>query len=164
MSELTKEHLNHVQAATLALVESSIAHSRTMRDTVAPQGFRDFCGIRDFSRIAVSLPQRSGVSVFAQFLCEYLLEKYPDANIIRLAHEETVYGDTIEPRIDFIRVDTPADYGRARQRIRESEKKYTFVIVDQSEWICGQDNRFEKLAEDMFREGTKDQYLINLST
>ncbi|AXG66600.1 hypothetical protein JA33_197 [Dickeya phage vB_DsoM_JA33] len=164
MSDLTIEQLNPVQRSILNVIETSMNYSKSIRQITAPKGFTDWRVISDYCRIAVTVPQRAGVSVLSQFLAEYLLEKFPDANIIRLGKEERVYGDSIEPRIDFIRVETPADYGRARQRIRESEKKYSFVIVDQSEWICGQDNRFEKLSEDMFRVGVDDQYLINLST
>ena len=164
MSDLTIEQLNPVQRSILNVIETSMNYSKQIREITAPKGFTDHRVIRDYCRIAVTVPQRAGVSVLSQFLADYLLEKFPEANIIRLGQEERVYGDTIEPRIDFIRVDTPADYGRARQRIRESQKMYSFVIVDQSDWICGQDNRFEKLSEDMFRVGVHDQYLINLST
>ena len=164
MSDLTVEQLNPVQRAILNVVESSMVYSKSIREITAPKGFTEWRVIRDYCRIAVTVPQRAGGSVMSQFLAEHLLEKFPEANIIRLGSHEKVYGDAIEPRIDFISVATPADYGRARQRIRESEKKYSFVIVDQSDWICGQDNRFEKLAEDMFRIGVEDQYLINLST
>lgn len=164
MSDITIEQLNPVQRSILNVIETSMNYSKSIREITAPKGFTDWRVISDYCRIAVTVPQRAGVSVLSQFLADHLLEKFPEANIIRLGKEERVYGDAIEPRIDFIRVDTPADYGRARQRIRESSKMYSFVIVDQSDWICGQDNRFEKLSEDMFRVGVHDQYLINLST
>lgn len=164
MSDFNKDHLNAIQRASFNLVIEAIEYSRKMRDIVAPNGYSSHRGITDFSRCAISLPQRSGVSVFGQFLCEHLLEAYPDERIIRLASEELLYGEGIEPRIDFINVREQTDYGRARQRLRNSEVGYSFVIVDQSEWVCGKDARFEGLAEDIFRPNIKHQFLINLST
>jgi len=162
MSDFNESNLNKIQKTLLQLVTDGIDYSKNVCSIVAPAGFADPKGIRDYCRIAVTMPQRAGSSVFAQFLSEHLSQKYPDANIIRLAGEELCYGESIDPRIDFITVKTPADYGRARRQIRDSEKKYNFVIVDSYEWVCGLDNRLEKLSVDMYRTGDADQYIIGL--
>lgn len=164
MSELLQENLNDVQQASFALVKSAIEYSRKMRGIIAPRGVNDPQYIADYCRIGITLPQRSGVTVFSQFLADYLLATYPDDRILRMAAEEQAYGDAIDPRIDFLYCKEQTDYGRARQVIRRSDVNYSFIIVDQSEWICGRDTRFEGLCSDMFREQLPHQFLINLST
>lgn len=163
MSEFTKESLNQMQRSMLQVIEGGIEYSKQIRSIVSPHK-HDMRSITDYSRIGITVPQRCGVSVFSQFLCDHLLELFPEAHILRLAQNELAYGDTIDPFIDFMKVDSPAEYGRARQKIRQSAKEYSFIIVDGADWICGSDNRFEKLAQDMYRSTCKEQFIITLST
>lgn len=158
-------NLNAVQTHTLEVIHASIAHSQTMLSTVAPAGFMDYRGIRDYCRIGFNLPQRSGSSVLSQYLIDDLSAKNPDAKILWLANNFDFFGTHTEENnnVSVFQMNDAAGYGRLISLLGDSNVVYNYVIVDNANYVCGRDVHFDKLAKAIFHQDAS-QYIITFSS
>lgn len=136
--------------------------------------------LRDFHTLGFHLPQRSGATVFAQYLLMDFMEKYPHADCLYIGIREPDLFQASDPdcRCDVFEIHDSAGYGRMCKQLKHEsdnilaqfgqpfeKKQYSLIVFDNSNYLRGRDIRFEQLLRAVHSPTVRPmQFLIHFSS
>lgn len=118
--------------------------------------------LRDYNTVGFHLPQRSGATVFAQWLLMDFMEKNPEARCLYIGTKEPDLFDVRPTKCDAFVYSDSSGYGRMCKHIKESfeikpslptdktyrvqnTQPYSLIIFDNCNYLRGRDVHFEQL-------------------
>lgn len=138
--------------------------------------------MRDFHTLGFHLPQRSGATVFAQYLLMDFMEKYPHAHCLYIGTREPDLFQVTDPscNCDAFIIHDAAGYGRMCKQLREvpkpdvfellgssiqSKPSYSLIVFDNANYLRGRDVRFEQLLRAVHNPRVRPvQFLIHFAS
>lgn len=138
--------------------------------------------MRDFHTLGFHLPQRSGATVFAQYLLMDFMEKYPGAKCLYIGTREPYLFSVTDPNVncDAFEIHDSAGYGRMCKMLKESrdptplpihiqeappEPPYSLIVFDNANYLRGRDVRFEQLLRAVHNPRVRPvQFLIHFAS
>ncbi|QQO90363.1 hypothetical protein pEaSNUABM5_00221 [Erwinia phage pEa_SNUABM_5] len=139
--------------------------------------------MRDFHTLGFHLPQRSGATVFAQYLLMDFMEKYPGAKCLYIGTREPDLFCVTNPDVncDAFEIHDSAGYGRMCKQLKESREPqplsmfdpvtfkqsdpYSLIVFDNANYLRGRDVRFEQLLRAVHNPRVRPvQFLIHFAS
>ena len=137
--------------------------------------------LRDFQTVGFHLPQRTGATLFGQWLIDDFLKKNPEAHALYIGPHEPDMIDCAKINCDAFICPDSSTYGRlcrileraGTNRVQtldepivlEHKKAYSLIVFDNCNYIRGRDVRFEQLLRVIHHPTIKPlQLLVHFSS